>query len=378
MNSVTPTRKRTHLKASQVSILQESFNNNPLPDSSVRSRLARDLSVTERTIQIWFQNRRAKARKSEVFSNNSGSQTPRYQATFRTMMTPERFEELKQDHHQQIRRRPRSCSKPEPKSARLLESIMPNRAMSEGINHTIGIKKYSHLGQSKTPLQSVQLPVSVLRIGSWTRFAHASQQQQGLVCHANLAEREFIWKIQAEGHHFRIQLGFDHIQRLHLGQQIQLETGEWVGQIDIETQQAPLEFSMWRINQDQDWIRCGDFTEDKQASVDSIHILQGNHEAFKQVLLDLISLAPELATKISVAPVMTEADICRELTMSPSSTPEPTACIQPHQLVYPFAGQQEEKSMSHLMLQAPFFYPSVDGSDFYSMMGNTMYPSILM
>jgi hypothetical protein len=173
-----------------------------------------------------------------------------------------------------------------------------------------------------------------------------------------------------------MQLGFDCIQRLHLGQQIQVETGEWVGQIDIETQQA-LEFSMWRINQDQDWVRCGDFTEDKQASVDSIHILQGNHEAFKQVLLDLISLAPELATKISVAPVMMEADICRELTMSPSSTPEPTACIQPHQLVYPFAGQ-DQKNMSHLMLQAPFFYPSADGSDFYSMMGNTMYPSILM
>jgi hypothetical protein len=153
MNSTT-TRKRTHLKPNQVSILQESFNNNPLPDSSVRSRLARELSVTERTIQIWFQNRRAKARKSEAFSTSSGSvhssnilrphwgieskqQTPRYQATFRTMMTPERFEELKQDHHQQIRRRPRSSSKPEPKSARLLETIMPNRAMSEGI-HTSG------------------------------------------------------------------------------------------------------------------------------------------------------------------------------------------------------------------------------------------------
>jgi hypothetical protein len=145
MNTTT-TRKRTHLKPSQVTVLQESFNNNPLPDSSVRSRLARELDVTERTIQIWFQNRRAKARKSEALSSFTTTNTPsliapmdrhhtppRYQATFRTMMTPERFEELKQDSHQ-IRKRPRSSSKPE-KSSHLLDIVRAHentRAMSEG------------------------------------------------------------------------------------------------------------------------------------------------------------------------------------------------------------------------------------------------------
>lgn len=147
-------RKRTHLKSSQVAILQESFDNNPLPDSSVRSKLARELAVTERTIQIWFQNRRAKARKIEHGSKTNKPKwmesrhtttPPRYQATFRTMMTPERFEELKQD--QPIRRRPRSISKPEPKTSQLLMDITPNknnplfvnntRAMSEGIYPTI-------------------------------------------------------------------------------------------------------------------------------------------------------------------------------------------------------------------------------------------------
>lgn len=161
--SPTPTRKRTHLKPSQVTTLQDSFNTNPLPDSSVRSRLARELAVTERTIQIWFQNRRAKARKEEALgafaSNNTGKTSsalsnsavtkpgswvdpnrhatpPRYQATFRTMMTPERFEELKHQDQQQIRKRPRSSSKPEPKSSHLLELARSDnmRAMSEGIS----------------------------------------------------------------------------------------------------------------------------------------------------------------------------------------------------------------------------------------------------
>lgn len=162
----TSTRKRTHLKPSQVATLQEAFNANPLPDSSVRSQLAQELAVTERTIQIWFQNRRAKARKIDVIPTNtssvpsSGSSSirpnttggawleqqqhlqrhstpPRYQATFRTMMTPERFEELK-DGQQQIRKRPRSCSKPEPKSSLLLESFNNSRAMSEGVHQKEG------------------------------------------------------------------------------------------------------------------------------------------------------------------------------------------------------------------------------------------------
>lgn len=148
MNTNSSTRKRTHLKPDQVVILQESFNGNALPDSTVRSKLARDLGVTERTIQIWFQNRRAKARKTECHQSNGDTSSnlkpgwmdlntrhstpPRYQATFRTMMTPERFEELKQDG-QQIRKRPRSSSKPERKSLHLINSM--HRAMSEGTNH---------------------------------------------------------------------------------------------------------------------------------------------------------------------------------------------------------------------------------------------------
>ncbi|KAI8890386.1 homeobox-domain-containing protein [Backusella circina FSU 941] len=387
------TRKRTHLKPSQVATLQDSFNNNPLPDSSVRSRLARELAVTERTIQIWFQNRRAKARKIEASSAYGNTTTasmlrpgwmestrhhqapPRYQATFRTMMTPERFEELKQDNQHSIRRRPRSSSKPEPKSSNLLTSNLSNRAMSEDLqNYSNMFPVNSSLGSSQSPLQMVLLPVSVLRVGSWTRFAHASpnihHREWDLVCYGNPVEREFVWRVQAEGHQFRIQINFDDIHHLRLSQQIQVETGELVGQIDLETQ-LPLKFTM--SQQAEQWIQCGDFTQDKQASVDGLHILQGSHDAFKRSLLDLISLAPDLATKISVNPIVDippaqhppSLDLCRDFTMSPSSTPEPScvAAIPPH-----------------LMYHAPFFYPTDSSEDLYPMLqhnSSPLYPSVL-
>lgn len=242
----------------------------------------------------------------------------------------------------------------------------------------------------------VPLPVSVLRVGSWTRFAHASpnthHREWDLVCYGNPTEREFVWRVQAEGHQFQIQINFDDIHHLRLSQQIQVETGELVGQIDLEVR-LPLKFTM--SQQQEQWIQCGDFTQDKQASVDGLHVLQGSHDAFKRALLDLISLAPDLATKISVNPIVDmppaqqppSLDLCRDLTMSPSSTPEPScaAAIPPHLMYHgnvPFGMLKPQKTnMSHLMtLQAPFFYPTDSSEDLYPMLqhnSNPLYPSIL-
>ncbi|KAI8981036.1 hypothetical protein BDB01DRAFT_795089 [Pilobolus umbonatus] len=55
-------RKRTRASSDQLSILEKSFNNNPSPNSRVREHLSRQLGMSERSIQIWFQNRRAKVK----------------------------------------------------------------------------------------------------------------------------------------------------------------------------------------------------------------------------------------------------------------------------------------------------------------------------
>lgn len=140
------TRRRTHLKPSQVAVLQESFVTNTLPDATIRAQLALELGVTERTVQIWFQNRRAKARKLEALSPGSHptslmpnvrtgwvemphANSNYHQATFRAMMTPECYQQ-----QNDIKRRPRSCSKPEKATFPLIPH--PPRAMSEGIGRT--------------------------------------------------------------------------------------------------------------------------------------------------------------------------------------------------------------------------------------------------
>ncbi|KAI7863364.1 hypothetical protein BDF14DRAFT_1973083 [Spinellus fusiger] len=316
-----PTRKRTYLRPPQVATLQDSFDSNPLPDSTSRTLLARQIGVTDRTIQVWFQNRRAKSRKN-VLGQTSFDQLrpssldpsrtlPRYQATFRTLMTPERFEELRQqqqDQQAQPRRRPRSASKPEPKA---VTTVLLQRALSEGVSF------------DATP-KLISLPVSVLRIGSWTRFSdsNAFNADWDLSCFGSPIEHQLIWQIQAQGHHFRVQIPYESISHLRLSQQAQAETGIFLGQLDVCLEPSQLEFSMWRLGIDTDWVRCGDFSQDRQATHLSLHTLQGNHDTFKLAMLDLVTLSPELASKVMIF-TLPSLDSLKDMTLSPSSTPEP-------------------------------------------------------
>ncbi|CAO3673930.1 unnamed protein product [Rhizopus stolonifer] len=309
----TNTRRRTHLKPSQVAVLQESFVTNALPDATIRTQLAKELAVTERTVQIWFQNRRAKARKSEASlepnvrtgwidvpvtkAKPKGSEQPPFQATFRTLVTPECYEESAP-----IKRRPRSSSKPEKFSAG--HSLPPPRAMSEGVN------RICHTQEDIEPF--IPVPITTLRIGSWARFASLiNENQYDLVCYGD--SRQLTWQVQDVGHQFRIHVDYNQVKQIRLGH-VQLD----LGQLEIQVGEAS--FSMKRSGIDPDWIPCGDFTEHKQASTEPTHILQGDHSQLKHCLLELIAQVPQLASKLVLIP---NDFLCRDISISPSATPEP-------------------------------------------------------
>ncbi|KAI8970451.1 hypothetical protein BDF20DRAFT_803373, partial [Mycotypha africana] len=320
----TATRRRTHLKPSQVAVLQETFVTNTLPDAALRCQLAQELGVSERTVQIWFQNRRAKARKLEASS--PGADQPQIlpqhyqpiQSCRSYMATPEYHQ-----HEPTIKRRPRSCSKPEKLNAStfMLSTPPPHRAMSEGISRA------ETANQDKCGITKsiVSIPVHGIRIGTWARFARQILHtgEWDLICFSDPSLRQLIWQVQDGGHLFRIEVSFDHVQQICLGQ-IQPE----IGQLDIDINpNATISFSMQRSGIDHDWVRCNDFTENQQASQLDLgpHALQGPHDALRQSLLELISQAPELAGKLVILPDSSLGNpLCRNVTMSPSVTPEPS------------------------------------------------------
>ncbi len=50
-------QKRQRATQDQLVTLEVEFNKNPTPTATVRERIAQDIQMTERSVQIWFQNR---------------------------------------------------------------------------------------------------------------------------------------------------------------------------------------------------------------------------------------------------------------------------------------------------------------------------------
>lgn len=50
-------QKRQRATQDQLMTLEVEFNNNPTPTATVRERIASEINMTERSVQIWFQNR---------------------------------------------------------------------------------------------------------------------------------------------------------------------------------------------------------------------------------------------------------------------------------------------------------------------------------
>lgn len=59
---ISPPRKRTRTSPEQLAILEKLFSTNPSPNNRIREQLSLQLGMPERSIQIWFQNRRAKVK----------------------------------------------------------------------------------------------------------------------------------------------------------------------------------------------------------------------------------------------------------------------------------------------------------------------------
>ena len=50
-------QKRQRATQDQLVTLEDEFIKNPTPTATVRERIAQDISMTERSVQIWFQNK---------------------------------------------------------------------------------------------------------------------------------------------------------------------------------------------------------------------------------------------------------------------------------------------------------------------------------
>jgi len=72
-NAPLARRKRRRTSAQELNILQAGFENCPTPDKKQRLDLADRCSMTEKAVQIWFQNKRQAVKRQRLASSKSNS-----------------------------------------------------------------------------------------------------------------------------------------------------------------------------------------------------------------------------------------------------------------------------------------------------------------
>ncbi|XP_074153324.1 uncharacterized protein LOC141559118 [Sminthopsis crassicaudata] len=88
-------RGRTVFSISQVSTLERAFQKTPYPSSEDAAGLARELSITEAQVKIWFQNRRKKLKRQ--LQEQTQFLAPTHSNPFWTIVGP--GERLQHDYH---------------------------------------------------------------------------------------------------------------------------------------------------------------------------------------------------------------------------------------------------------------------------------------
>ncbi|CAG8475884.1 580_t:CDS:2 [Diversispora eburnea] len=76
--SMPPKVKRKRITQEQLADLVSMFDQTDTPSYDVREKLAKKLNMTNREVQVWFQNRRAKANRAKANEHNASHQHHRF------------------------------------------------------------------------------------------------------------------------------------------------------------------------------------------------------------------------------------------------------------------------------------------------------------
>ncbi|KKK18336.1 homeobox transcription factor (RfeB) [Aspergillus ochraceoroseus] len=252
--------KRQRATQDQLVTLEVEFNKNPTPTATTRERIAQEINMTERSVQIWFQNRRAKIKMLAKKSIETGE----------------------------------GCdSIPESMRQYLAMQFDPSKpGARDPFGRTGGYGPNGAYPNESTPSGKVVIhhfTCRSLTVGSWRRIG---QNAMDLVVFYSPEKACMTYYINNDSAGYKIEYPFAYIKN------ITLESGDQDPQANgaparpagliVELNRPPL-FYMDSSNSGG-FYQCGDFTEDQQASQILVHHLGGHPKVLSVQLAKLVSL----------------------------------------------------------------------------------------
>lgn len=273
-------QKRQRATQEQLSVLEIEFNKNPTPTAGVRDRIADEINMTERSVQIWFQNRyvdcalRSKPLWEFALANMERSRAKIKLIAKKSLETGEDIDSI-----------------PESMRAYLaMQAMETGKGLGGTYLGRTGLMPFGHngmllggeSGQGKVLIH--HLTCRSLSIGKWTRVG---QNTMDLIIFYSPDKCTMTYYINNEQAGYKIEYPFSHIKNIWL-ENNESDPNKMAG-IVIELNRAP-NFFMDSSPSAGGFYLCRDFTEDLQATQCMVHQLGGNTKVLAGQLAKLVSL----------------------------------------------------------------------------------------
>ncbi|KAF2011534.1 hypothetical protein BU24DRAFT_283278 [Aaosphaeria arxii CBS 175.79] len=257
-------QKRQRATQDQLVTLEVEFNKNPTPTAVVRERIAQDINMTERSVQIWFQNRRAKIKNIAKKSIENGDDCNDIPESMRRYLQLQAME-----------------------SGKSLGGSLLGRAGGSMTPYGSGMLLNTDTSSSKVVIH--HFACRSLSIGSWRRVG---QSAMDLVIFYSPEKCCVTYYINNDSAGYKIEYPFAYIKNITLENGDMTTNAEGASQrpggLVVELNRPPNFFM--DSSGSGGFFQCGDFTEDQQASHTMIHHLGGHPKVLSGQLAKLVSL----------------------------------------------------------------------------------------
>ncbi|KAJ3394813.1 hypothetical protein CcCBS67573_g08108 [Chytriomyces confervae] len=261
-------RRRFHAARDQLVLLEQIFKENKKPNSKERIEICKRVNMNPRSLQIWFQNRRAKEKKEGsggAIENSSES-----------VDFAGDYVGANGSHGGNQSASPVTPTMPA--DATTPSTSHPNMPLQN--QHISDSNIYQHnvrtspIPKPATSSNSLILTTSIA-IGSWRRL---SLTPQDLTCEILTYQGLLRWSVIESGFCFKMELPITAINDMSVHSVPENPT---LSSLVLQINMRP---SFYRqvthdamTNPTSTFVACGDFTEHMQASSVYCHILEGSH-----------------------------------------------------------------------------------------------------
>ncbi|KAF2736072.1 hypothetical protein EJ04DRAFT_177230 [Polyplosphaeria fusca] len=256
-------QKRQRATQDQLITLEVEFNKNPTPTAAVRERIADEINMTERSVQIWFQNRRAKIKNIAKKSIENGDDCNDIPESMRRYLALQAME-----------------------SGKSLGRDFLGRA-GGAVAYGSGMLLNTDTSSSKVVIH--HFACRSLSIGSWRRVG---QSAMDLVVFYSPEKCCITYYINNDSAGYKIEYPFSYIKNITLENGDMTANAEGASQrpggLIVELNRSPNFFM--DSSGSGGFFQCGDFTEDQQASQLLVHHLGGHPKVLSGQLAKLVSL----------------------------------------------------------------------------------------